>query len=355
MHTIKDPKRILMIKGYSAGVGDLLRSSAAWRALKNRFPSTDLNFLFLTKDPGYVSETLISRHHLLKNFFVVDKRTSGLRDWGNFLNGIAKVMDAVNPDLVIDFDPHGLRTSIVSIWMRLKYSVVTVGINQFPFRRLFYTICSPSTRQFASHRGLECPLEISCRDFVALSALGIERDRIPIELEETHEGEAFRKTIRAKYGIAGDAHILGVNIGCGTPDARHKRPDLTLLSEIVEYIGRKYGFTVVLSGADFEKDINEEFIGLLRKRTYCAVHNLAGETDLLELAGLIKACDMFVSTDSGPYHMAVALRIPTLAIFNKDSRVHSHSHPWVSCSLLRSEDDIDGLKKEVERLLTFHG
>ena len=60
------PRRILMIKGHSAGIGDILRGSAAWRALRNKFPEAQLFLLMLTREPGYVSESLISRHHLLK-------------------------------------------------------------------------------------------------------------------------------------------------------------------------------------------------------------------------------------------------------------------------------------------------
>jgi len=70
----KDIKKILLIMGHSAGVGDMLRASASWRALKNKFPTADLHLLFLTKDPGYVSETLISKHHLLASFHTLDKR-----------------------------------------------------------------------------------------------------------------------------------------------------------------------------------------------------------------------------------------------------------------------------------------
>jgi len=51
----KDIKKILLIMVHSAGVGDMLRASASWRALKNKFPTADLHLLFLTKDPGYVS------------------------------------------------------------------------------------------------------------------------------------------------------------------------------------------------------------------------------------------------------------------------------------------------------------
>jgi ADP-heptose:LPS heptosyltransferase len=45
---------------------------------------------------------------------------------------------------------------------------------------------------------------------------------------------------------------------------------------------------------------------------------LAGKTNILELVGLIKACRLFISYDSGPYHMGVALKVPTLGVFVKD-------------------------------------
>jgi heptosyltransferase-2 len=43
--------------------------------------------------------------------------------------------------------------------------------------------------------------------------------------------------------------------------------------------------------------------------------NLAGKTSLRLLAGLISHASLFVSNDSGPMHMANALRIPVVAIF----------------------------------------
>ena len=59
------PQRILLIKAHSAGVGDILRSSAAWAAQKRRWPEAELHLLFLTRWPGYPSESLIKNHYLL--------------------------------------------------------------------------------------------------------------------------------------------------------------------------------------------------------------------------------------------------------------------------------------------------
>ena len=83
-------------------------------------------------------------------------------------------------------------------------------------------------------------------------------------------------------------------------------------------LARNHNFELILTGAPFEKVINEAFIDAIKslipagEECPFVIRDLAGTKDLLELAGVISACDVFVSSDSGPYHMAVALGLPTL-------------------------------------------
>lgn len=56
-----------MIKAHSMGIGDLIRSSAAWAAMKERWPHANLHLLMLSKHPGYPIEQLLQEHHLLKS------------------------------------------------------------------------------------------------------------------------------------------------------------------------------------------------------------------------------------------------------------------------------------------------
>ncbi|MGO9614642.1 MAG: glycosyltransferase family 9 protein [Dissulfurispiraceae bacterium] len=242
--------------------------------------------------------------------------------------------------------------------MRVKYRVTAFGVNEVPLRGLFYSVSSPSHKRFAKQRNLSLleggrkfRLEYSYRDFVALSSLKIERQGIPIELEETLEGGKFRLEFRKRFGIPEDKDILGINIGCGTPDGFVRRPDQELLSALIWHLQEKLGLAVVLTGAEFEKTINEEFLKAYSKKYPGCIYNLAGETDILELTGLLNACSLFVSSDSGPYHMAVALKIPTLAIFNYEHSVSYHIHPWVKCRVMRTEEDIPSLIRDAEELL----
>jgi len=52
-----------------------------------------------------------------------------------------------------------------------------------------------------------------------------------------------------------------------------------------------------------------------------SVLNLAGQTTLRELMSLMTCCDVFVSNDSGPMHLAAALQIPLVAIFGSTNVV----------------------------------
>jgi len=86
----------------------------------------------------------------------------------------------------------------------------------------------------------------------------------------------------------------------------------------------------LLSGAPFETDVNQSFIALLKEMHTEDLHiiDAAGETTLSSLSGLIDTCDVFVSTDSGPYHMAVAVRKPTLVWFTYPEKSSFHNEAW---------------------------
>lgn len=51
------------------------------------------------------------------------------------------------------------------------------------------------------------------------------------------------------------------------------------------------------------------------------VINLAGKTTLRELVAYIQACDLFLTNDSGPMHIASALGVPLVALFGSTSDV----------------------------------
>lgn len=332
---MKKIKKVLMIKSHSMGIGDLLRSSAAWRALKDTWPEVELHLLFLSKHPGYAVEELIKNHHLLTSATFLTLREGSPHIAGikkvphsELRNQVRELAKRINPDLIIDFEASGIRTSLLTLVAAKACAAKTVGIAQFPGRGLLYDLSSPSSASFAKTRGLTLPMDYTNRDFVALSALGIARENRPIELEVTKTGDFYAEELQRRLPL--NLPVLGLNIGCGTPDAIHKRPDMKNLVDCIGNAVKNYKHSLILSGAEFERDVNLEFIAAYAKRWGETSHifNLAGETTMSKLSGLINVCQLFISTDSGPYHMAVAMKRPTIVWFTYEEVTSFHDYPW---------------------------
>ncbi len=71
------------------------------------------------------------------------------------------------------------------------------------------------------------------------------------------------------------------------------------------------GAGVVLVGASSEKTLCQEIGDAVQAQAL----NLAGQTNLAQLAAVLAHCDLFVSNDSGPMHLASAVGTPVVAIF----------------------------------------
>lgn len=75
---------------------------------------------------------------------------------------------------------------------------------------------------------------------------------------------------------------------------------------------------------------DSEYVKKVMAMMSCPALSVAGETSLGQMAALIQACDLFISNDSGPMHMACALNVPTLAIMGP-TKIEMF-RPWASLS-----------------------
>jgi ADP-heptose:LPS heptosyltransferase len=324
-------QRILMVKSHSMGVGDVLRSSAAWRVLKDKWPQAQLHLLFLSKHAGYPTEDFIRQHYLLASatFLTIREGTPADPNAKRAPLNVTKqqviaLSQQLQPDLVIDFEASGIRSSLVTRWAAKAVGAKSVGIAQFFGRGLFYDFSAPKVKDYAREQGLQLPMDYTERDFVALAALGLDRNKTPIDLQVTQDGIAYRAQLEPL--INSGRRVIGLNIGCGTSDAIPKRPPIAQVALALHLMASSQPSLILLSGAGFEKAINQEFIDAFK-----AIHgeatpviDCAGQSSLSGLTGLIDLCDLFISSDSGPYHMAVAMQKPTLAWFMLDEPTSYH-------------------------------
>jgi ADP-heptose:LPS heptosyltransferase len=354
------PTNILLIKSHSMGIGDLLRSSAAWSALKSKWPDAKLHFLMLSNHAGYPSEAFIRSHYLLSSaqFVTVKSGDPGQSKQQQKLpvseicRAIEQALAGQAIDLVIDFETGGLKTPWITRWIAKRKGAYSVGIAQFPLRGWFYDAAAPSSREYQREHGLARQMDYTEKDFVALAALGIVRNGTRITLHTTAPGAAWQ--LENPRHVPAHQKMVVLNIGCGTLDALLKRPDLSHLADCMLALFRIQPFQLHLSGAPFEQAVNAEFAALLQSRIQaaglqCALTDWAGQLSLEQLSGLLAQADLVVSSDSGPYHMAVAVDIPTLCLFNFDTPPSYHTQRGVECLIL---PDVRAFVSAAQRLLT---
>ena len=353
------PRKILMIKSHSVGIGDVLRSSAAWRAMKNKWPDVELHLLFLTKHAGYPSEAFIQHHHLLASSTFLPIRSGTPHDADarkisnlHIIRQVRQLAKSIQPDLIIDFEWSGSRSSVLTWFAAQACGAQSLGIAEFPLRGLFYKHLAPSKRSFVQSHGLSEPFDYTLRDFVVLKGAGIERQGLPIELQATPEAvNAIQRILPPRSSP--DILRVGLNIGCATEGAAHKRMSLPTLASHLKAWQKERPIELFLTGADNEVAINQEFIQRLKEIDAMPrlLVDLAGQTQPDTLTALINEMDVFISTDSGPYHMAVGLKKPTLCWFTAYGPGSLHGHQWVEAHV---EPDENTFLRAMKRLSNFH-
>src|SRR5262245_4648931 len=116
-----------------------------------------------------------------------------------------------------------------------------------------------------------------------------------------------------ELGIHDDKPIIGVSPGSVWPT---KRWSAEGFAELIRRLKEKTDCHVVLFGGAEDESVVE---GVGAKCGQATI-NLVGKISLRELGAAIHRCQVFVTNDSGPMHIAVAQRVPTVAVFCATTR-----------------------------------
>lgn len=150
------------------------------------------------------------------------------------------------------------------------------------------------------------------RNLSLLAALGIRPETVPTELELPVPPNARQraKEVLRSCGFArvGDAKVFGLNPGSVWPT---KRWSAGRYAELMRLLKRRYRCQILLFGGGQDA----ETVAEVERLAPGLGINLAGRLALDELPGAIEQCDVFVTNDSGPMHIAVARGVPVVAIF----------------------------------------
>jgi heptosyltransferase-2 len=109
----------------------------------------------------------------------------------------------------------------------------------------------------------------------------------------------------------GSGPLVGFAPGAAYGHAKRWLP--SRVADVITRLTTTRGATCVLVGAGGDRDAAREIESSLPRGI--GMVDLIGRTDLRLLAGVLAACDAFVSNDSGAMHLAAAVGVPVTAIF----------------------------------------
>jgi heptosyltransferase-2 len=118
-----------------------------------------------------------------------------------------------------------------------------------------------------------------------------------------------------QQGIPDGTLIVGINPGATYGSAKCWLPER--FREVTERLLNDKDIYIVYFGDQVTTHLVKEICAGLPPR----VVNLAGLTTLRELTGLISNCDVILTNDSGPMHIADAIGTPSVALFGSTNEV----------------------------------
>lgn len=148
-----------------------------------------------------------------------------------------------------------------------------------------------------------------------LEPLGIPLSETRPRLFVTDKEKELVEALLRKYGVKEGAKIVGVNPGAAFGSAKCWLPER--FREVTERLLQDPELFVVYFGDVTGAPLVKEICNGLSPR----VINLAGLTSLRELAALLTCCNVLLTNDSGPMHIADALGVPVVALFGSTNAI----------------------------------
>ena len=281
---VQSTLRILVIK--LSALGDIILAIPSLRALRENFPQahitvlTDASFGPVLQSCPYVNQIL--------------EAPSKNRGYKN-LQSISALLRRLNFDIVIDLQNN--RTSHLLAYLSACNRRYGYDNGKFSFllNRKVKEIKTPLS-----------PIKHQAR---TLNLLDIKSVKENLELWPKPCDEAWVEDLLDKHRKDKKAPLIGINLGASEswPSKRWGIEKIAALLTKIE----DAAIEVVVTGKGKDKELAKQ----LRQQSPAHFINAVDETQVLQLACLVKRCRVYITSDSAPLHIAYAMRTPVVALF----------------------------------------
>jgi lipopolysaccharide heptosyltransferase II len=287
---VPDIKKILVIN--LGGIGDLLLSLPALEALKRKFPQARYDILVTAR-----AAELLQGRALFDTFYFYKK---------GFFNRLCLFLLLRKNRYSLAINMRTMVSGLSAFKMFCVYCLVNPRISagrDTQKRGWFFDVKVPE-----SWPGEKCEMEY---DIEMVSALGAPVPERSFNIPISQESKMAVSVLLDQGGITVNDRLIGIHPG-GEPSRRWPAENF---QRVIAGINKSGDFKFVITGGKQESGIAQQLAGV----PGALVLDLAGKLDLHELAALISRCSLYISNDTGPMHIAAALKTPLVALFGPGS------------------------------------
>ena len=256
----------------------------ALRALKRAYPASNLTLLLrpLVAD-------LMETHPYVDTCIVDTKNRGRYRSLRELMPRIRRAAF----DVAVVLHPTSFRNALLPFLARVP---IRVGTNVSGRGMLLTASCKDDTSVHEVHRYLR-----------VLRLLNINTSPDFLEFWHTDADREMIQDLLYAEGVSSTDRLIALNLGTTW---RTKRWDIANYTEVIQQIERLVqDVRIVLTGSSAEQTLADNLPASL------PVINLIGRTSILQLGALLERCEVCLTCDSGPMHIAAAVGTPTIALF----------------------------------------
>jgi heptosyltransferase-2 len=265
---------ILIIK--PGAIGDLLHLTPVIKALKAKYPHVRISLLVSSKataslfrDNPHVIETIVFDKKIEHRSFSALIRLRRQIKRGRY-------------DMVINFQRSNLKA-----WF-----LVTAAL---PCRVLVY------------HKAKDRIMHAVVNHLETVAPLAITATDLDLEFYTSSDDDEFAEK------LLGTPEFAGKKLICLNPGAsnRIKCWSTASFAALADRLINELDAKILIIGGNEERDLADSICAA----TYKPPLDLVGKLSLTQLGAVLKRCKVLVSGDTGPMHLATAVKTPVVALF----------------------------------------
>ncbi len=296
----KKTDHILIIKFF--GIGSIVNSIPMIQRLRKEYPSAKILYLTFTSNKSIIN-----------------------------ISNIADEVIAIDQDSFLSFFLGNLRVLYFFLFNKIdiaidleffsKYSMLMSYLSGAVSRVGFFSSFNIRTDLLTHPINYNHYKHIARNYLAMIEAIGVDVDKTKLDFQLPTMNSNYQAILQDLLGLKNDQKIVTININASKLCTLRKWSEEKYVNLLAEMAIKYPDYLYVLIGSEDEYADVESLYLKSTKNMNGNLINLAGKTDIYLLLTLLERTQIFISTDSGPAHLAAGYKTNSIVLFGPETPV----------------------------------